>query len=211
MRELWEPRFPGGGGMSTLDWPLGFERTPAPERVRNNRFEKSLRQAIDELGQELERVGADDWRLSTSADHQKRNPNIPYANASPDDPGAVVRWTMDGDQYAVACDAYSRLRDNVRTLGLYVREKRKMEQRPVETGEAEFANARLPPADESDVVVVGAAGQPPHEVLGVAPDAPEGVVKAAAREMKKQNHPDQGGDVESFQNVVRAEEAMLDG
>lgn len=48
---------------------------------------------------------------------------------------------MDGEQYAGACDRFSRLRDNVRTVGLYVRKKRKMEQRPVVTGESELANA----------------------------------------------------------------------
>ena len=64
-------------------------------------------------------------------------------------------------------------------------------------GESEFANARLPPGDpERDAVV--------------APDAPENVVKAAARELKKEHHPDTGGDEARFKQVVTAEEAMLD-
>ena len=196
--------------MSDIDWPPGFERTPPEERTRNNRFEATLRQSIDDLVDELERVGVDDWRLETGAEHQKRNPRYPYANANPDDPGAVVRWTMDGEQYAVACDAYSRLRDNVRTLFMYVREKRKMEQRPVETGESEFANARLPPADE-EAVVASAGERPPHVILGVHPEATDSEVKAAARELKKQHHPDNGGDSERFKEVIEAEEAMLDG
>jgi hypothetical protein len=197
--------------MTEIDWPAEFERTPAGERTRNNRFDTSLRQSIDDLADELERVGVDDWRLSTGAEHQKQNPRYPYANASPDDPGAVVRWSMDGEQYAVACDAYSRLRDNVRTLFLYIREKRKMEDRPVMTGESEFANARLPPGDgETDAVVAGSASrQKPHEVLGVAPDAADTVVKAAARAMKADTHPDNGGSTEAFQRVVKAEEEML--
>ncbi len=191
-----------------IDWPATFERTNPAERTRNNRYEASLRTSINDLETELGRVGVDDWRLSTAARHQKQNPRYPYANASPTDPGAVVRWTMEGEQYAVACDAYSRLRDNVRTLYLYLREKRKMEQRPVETGESEFANARLPPADGDQQGAV-VARQPPHELLDVAPDASANVVKAAARQKLKEHHPDRGGDREMFQRVQDAKAAML--
>jgi len=196
-----------------LDWPSGWDRTPRGERERNNRFDTGLRQSIDDLVAELERVGVDDWRLSTDAQHQKQNPRYPYANASPDDPGAVVRWTMDGDQYAAACDAYTRLRDNVRSLYLYIREKRKMNQRPVVTGESEFANARLPPSDsERDTIVVNdASSQPdPHEILEVSRDASPEVVKAAARQRLAETHPDQGGDRSEFHQVKQAKEELLD-
>jgi hypothetical protein len=118
-----------------------------------------------------------------------------------------VRWSMDGHQHAIACDAYTRLRDNLRASYLYVREKRKMSNRPVRTGEDEFANARLPPADEEGEAVV--AREPPHEVLGVAPDANPGVVRAAARELKKQKHPDNGGSMQEFKRINEAEEELI--
>jgi len=198
--------------VSALDWPTGFDRTDPSDRERNNRYEASLRDSIDDLDAELDRLGVDDWRLSTDASHQKRNPKYPYADASPEDPSAVVRWTMDGDQYAVACDAYSRLRDNIRTLYLYIREKRKMEQRPVETGESEFANARLPPGEESDDSMSVVATRPPaYEVLGVERDAdPEEVREAFRREVQRA-HPDHGGSEAEFRRVKDAKESMLDG
>ncbi|WP_132060323.1 J domain-containing protein [Halorussus amylolyticus] len=192
---------------SDLDWPTQFDRTDPAERTPNNQFGATVRETIDDLETELDRLGVDNWRLSTAASHQKMNPKYPYADANPDDPSAVVRWRMDGAQYAVACDAYSRLRDNLRTLYLYIQEKRKMEKRPVETGESEFANARLPPGDAATEAVV--AREPPHEVLDVAPGADEAVVKAAARQLKKKHHPDAGGDESLFKRVVSAEEAML--
>lgn len=193
--------------MSNLDWPAGFERTDAANRERNNRYEATLRESIDDLETELDRLGVDHWRLSTDARHQKRNPNYPYADAVPDDPSAVVRWSMDDEQFAVACDAYSRLRDNVRTLDMYIREKRKMEQRPVETGESEFANARLPSGDDSDSVI---ASEPPHDVLGVARDADPEEVRKAFRQKARTLHPDQGGSEQEFKRVREAREAMLD-
>lgn len=189
-----------------IDWPIIFDRTPAAERTKNNRFKKSLRESIDDLVDELERLDVDDWRLSTDAIHQKKNPQYPYADSNPDDPGAVIRWTKDENQYAVACDNYSRLRDNVRTLYKYVQEKRKMMDRPVKTGHDEFANARLPPADDADV---SDANLPAHKILGVDPDSNESVIEAAARMRKKETHPDQGGDESEFKRVVEAEKEML--
>lgn len=113
---------------------------------------------------------------------------------------------MDGEQYAVACDAYSRLRDNVRTVVLYVREKRKMEGRPIATGESEFANARLPPAEGEAVV----ASKPPHEVLGVTRDADAATVNQAFRSLVKSAHPDNGGSPHAVKQLTEAREAMLD-
>jgi hypothetical protein len=194
----------------TLDWPQGFERTPERDRSPNRSYEVELHDAIDDLAAELDRLDVQDWRLSTAMDHQSRNPNYPYANQpQPDDPSVVVRWRMDDEQYAVACDAYSRVRDNLRTVGLYIREKRKMEQRPVETGESEFANARLPPADEDDVVVAGGSRVPPHEILEVDPDADPEIVKAAYRAKVKDAHPDSGGSRDAFRRIQSAKNAML--
>ncbi|WP_134671695.1 J domain-containing protein [Halorussus marinus] len=193
--------------MTALDWPTDFGRTEPAERTRNNHYGATVRETVDDLETEFDRLNADGWQLATAARHQKQNPKYPYADASPDDPGAVVRWTMNGRRYAVACDAYSRLRDNLRTLYLYVHEKRKMEQRPVKTGESEFANARLPSGEDGTDALV--AREPPHEVLDVAPDADAAVVEAAARRLKKRHHPDAGGDESRFKRVVDAEEAML--
>ncbi len=195
--------------MTGVDWPTGWDRTPSPDREPNKSYKMELRSAIEELQAEMRRLDVDDWRLSTDLDHQSQNPNVPYANQpEPQDPGVVVRWTMDGAQYAVACDRYSRVRDNLRTVGLYIREKRKMEKRPVVTGESEFANARLPPGDDESVAVGRA---PPHEVLDVAPDADDATVKNAWRERVKEAHPDAGGSNEGVKRVNRARDEMLGG
>ena len=143
--------------------------------------------------------GEIDWRLSTAAPHRKRD-GLPYADSNPDDPGVVVRWSKGGKQYCVACDHYDDLRDNIRTLGLYIEEKRKMSNRPVHTGQDEFATARLPSGDESDDVIVAGSPEPELDVetaadlLGVAPDAHDRVINAAFQETVKDGHPDQGGD-----------------
>jgi hypothetical protein len=42
------------------------------------------------------------------------------------------------------------------------------------------------------------------QLLGVAPDAGEAELKAAYRRRALETHPDQGGDPEAFQRVIRA-------
>ncbi|GGL57467.1 J domain-containing protein [Halocalculus aciditolerans] len=196
--------------MTRLDWPDGFERTASEARSPNRSYDVSLAKAFDDLERELVRLDVDDYRYSFDAEQRQRD-GRPYSRASPDDPGFVLRWTMEGDQYAVACDAYSRLRDNVRTVYHYVSEKRMMGSRPVKTGGSEFANARLPPGDEDAVDgTVVAHSRPPHEVLGVDADAPENVVKAAYRALTKEHHPDHGGSNEKQAELNAAREAMLD-
>ena len=196
-----------------VDWPAFADRTPPSERKRTSKYSVTKTQAIKRLRQELlERVDADDWRLSTASPHRKRD-GLPYADSNPDDPAAVVRWSKDGEQFAVACDRYTDVRDNIRTLGLYSEEKRKMSNRPVKTGQDEFATARLPPADDEDAIVAGGAvDEAPHEILGVAAEAAEPVVHGAFRELAKEAHPDAGGDSEySLKRLKEARNALLEG
>jgi hypothetical protein len=52
--------------------------------------------------------------------------------------------------------------------------------------------------------------RPPHDVLGVDPDAPALVVETAARERLKAAHPDRDGSIAEFQRVLEARNALLD-
>lgn len=103
-------------------------------------------------------------------------------------------------------DQYDRLRDNLRTVGIWIEETRKRNDRPVQTGNASFAAAELPSGDEPT-----AAGPPAHKVLGVDQDASPDEVRNAARRRMAETHPDQGGDSEHFKRVQKAKQAMLNG
>lgn len=190
-----------------IDWPIWADRTPSGSRERTAKFSVTLASAISDIETELEgRLGVDDWRLSTAARHRKKD-GRPYADADPDDPGAVIRWTMDGEQFAVAADRYAGLRDNVRAIGLYLGEKRKMADRPVRTGQSEFATAKLPPGDDEEAIVATDDGTLDRdraaELLGVRVDAHENAIRGAAERMLRRGHPDHGGDA----NVAEIQEA----
>ncbi|SFS63375.1 J domain-containing protein [Halostagnicola kamekurae] len=202
-------------GNSRLDWPTELERTDSTNRERTTKFDVTLGNAIKDIKREMDRLDVDDWRLETAMP-QRKTDGLPYASAAePEDPGVALRWTDDGEDYAIACDHYTRVRDNTRAIGLYLREKRKMENRPVTTGQSEFATARLPPANEDAIAAPPASSddefqEEPHEILEISPDASDDVVKAVARRKSADVHPDSDApDVEEYKRIQKAKDAML--
>lgn len=191
-----------------IDWPESFERTPAEDRTPYpNGFRVTRSTAFQNVLDELRSWdGVTDVQLDSGAEHQKQNPNKPYANATYEDPGVVVYFTKDGEEMAAACDRWDNPRDNAQDLYHYLHETRMQEQRGTVTAESEYDKLRLPSGDEDAVTV-----EPePHEVLGVAPDAPPAAVKGAYRELMKERHPDHGGTEEEFHRLQEAKEEMLD-
>lgn len=195
--------------MSNLDWPEEFERTdPIDRKPYPGGFQVTRSTAFQNVLDELQRwEDVTDVQVDSGAEHQKRNPNMAYANASFDDPGVVVRFTKDGEQMAAACDRWDNIRDNAQDLYHYLHETRMQGQRGSVTAQSEYDKLRLPSGDEDAV----AAEPPAHRVLGVDPDASRGEVMDAYRERVKETHPDQGGTDEQLQRVRDAKERMIDG
>ena len=193
--------------MSSIDWPDAFPRTPPHEREPySGGFQVTRSKAFGNILAELRGWdGVTDVQLESGAEHQKRNPNKPYANASFDDPGVVVYFTKDGEQMAAACDRWDNPRDNAQDLYHYLHETRMQELRGTVTAESEYQKLRLPSGDEDAV----AAAPPAHMVLGVEPDASAKEIHDAWRERVKETHPDNGGTAEQVQRVHDAKEAML--
>jgi len=70
----------------------------------------------------------------------------------------------------------------------------------------------LPSGDDEVVVADDGTTKEPHEVLGVAEDADDEVVRAVARRLAANVHPDQAdGDQREFKRIQEAKEAMLGG
>jgi len=194
---------------SNLDWPNEFPRTdPGDRESYPGGFRVTRSTAFENILDELRTWdGVTDVQLDSGAEHQKRNPNKPYARSSFDDPGVVVRFNKDGQDMAAACDCWDNPRDNAQDLYRYLNETRMQEQRGTVTAESEYSKLRLPSADDNVV----AASPPAHVVLGVAPDASESEIRDAYRERVHETHPDQGGSAEAHQRVQEAREELLDG
>lgn len=192
--------------MSELDWPREFDRTPPHERESySGGFQVTRSQAFQNVLDELRGWdGVSDVQLDSGAEHQQRDPNKPYANASFDDPGVVVRFQKDGQDMAAACDRWDNPRDNAQDLYYYLHETRLQELRGTVTAESEYEKLRLPSGNEAE-----AADPPPHKVLGVARNASDDEIRDAFRERIKETHSDQGGSSDAAKRVIRAKEEML--
>lgn len=198
--------------MTDLDWPAEFDRTPPEDRKPYpHGFRVSRSEAFESILSELRTMGAKNVQLDTGAEHQKQNPNKPYANASFDDPGVVVRFEHEGTQYAMPCDTWSNPRDNARAIARTLDAKRALTRYGVETIESEFRRHELPPGDGSmDEAVVAGPGDAPHEILGVSLNASDTEIKAAYREKVKETHPDKSnGNRREYIRVQEAKEVLL--
>jgi len=195
------------GDAEHIDWPAEFERTdPSDREAYSGGFRVTRATAFQNVLDELATwQGVTDVQLDSGAEHQKRNPNKPYANASYDDPGIVVYFQKDGKDMAAACDRWDNPRDNAQDLYHYLHETRMQEQRGTVTAESEYEKLRLPSGGDATT-----ADPPAHVVLGVDRDASEEEVQQAFRERAKETHADVDGNSEAFKRVKRAREAMLD-
>lgn len=128
----------------SLDWPDGFDRTPRSVRESYpHNFRVSQRQAFENIVTQVERMdGVSGLEIETAADHLERRPNVPRSNASPSDPGVVVRFVRDGERLVFPCDRWSSLRDNAQAIAKYIEAKRALERYGVQTVDSEFGTQK---------------------------------------------------------------------
>jgi hypothetical protein len=116
----------------------------------------------------------------------------------PDDPGVVVRFRVKAHPIEFACDAYTRIQDNLAAVAATIEAKRTVLRHGCATADREFQGYyALPPGD----VVVE---PPPHVVLGVAPDATQDEIRKAFRALALETHPDRGGDRDAWHQLKAA-------
>jgi hypothetical protein len=113
-----------------LYWPEQWPRTPPSERERTTRYKVTFADARDRLVHSLKLLGATEIVLSTNI--PMRKDGLPRMDiAEPNDAGVAVYWVERGkwnstkrdyDQIprVIACDHWTKVRDNIRAVGLAV-------------------------------------------------------------------------------------------
>jgi len=200
---------------ASIHWPDAYDRTPTEDRESYpGDLEPTRKESFQSIVDELQRWGATEVRISTASQHYVDRPNIPHQHDTPEDVGVAAYYLRADDRadswHAIACDRWATQRENARAIALYARRQRLAERCGVTTAQSTHAAAQLPSGNEEAIVAAGPGGQEPHEVLDVAPDAPDAVVEAAYREKTKVAHPDQGGSADELRRVQEAKEAMLE-
>jgi len=90
--------------VTDLQWPDGFDRTPAGERQSYpGGFEVSRRKAFNSILEELGKMDAVNVDVQTAAPHTTRNPNLPYKDPVEQPPGQ-----RPGDREVPRCQASDR-------------------------------------------------------------------------------------------------------
>lgn len=183
-----------------LKWPMGRDRQSKYSR-KPAAFKTTPGRARDELLHELKLLGARDVVISSNvATYRRGGQDIMYADqsAAKEDPGVAVYYTWKGEQYALACDRYTTVTDNLQALNKTVNAIRGIERWG--TGEmmkAAFAGFKaLPEQSQSQTAW--------YEVLEVSPKANESQIKEAYRRKAMESHPDRGGNSERFNLVQNA-------
>ena len=182
-----------------LAWPSGQPRTRTRRRSKfgGKAGRWSFGRARDDLLAEVQRLNASHVVLSTNV--RLRLDGLPYANErEPSDPGVAVyfRRRVGGEQrpFAVACDTYDRIADNLRAVKLTIEALRSIERHGSSALlEQAFSGFSALPAARTGI-------RPWREVLGLAVDCcdhwPLTTVEARYRELVHQHHPDRGGSHE---------------
>lgn len=185
-----------------LQWPVGWGRTSSAQREDHWAFKVSFAQARAELLHSVQVLGGTDIVLSTNV--PLRRDGLPFADGEnePDaryDPGAAIYWVRKGKPLALACDKWTKVRWNVRSLGLAVDGLRAIERSGASTLlDRAFSGFRMLPA------VASTTHGHWTEVLGVSIDASLVECEAAYKALARMHHTDRGGDGERIIALNRA-------
>jgi hypothetical protein len=181
-----------------LRWPHDRPRAPAGERGPA-RFELPLAAALDDMLVEIERMGGTHIVVSSNMPgYEKNGVWRPYADArEPDDPGVAVYFVLDNQPTCMTCDCWSRVRENIRSIGLTLEAMRGMERWGAAQRRQAFAGFRaLPPAASDWRTIFGVSGRPAFAE-----------VKKRYHELAAKAHPDHGGDHAAMAKLNAALEA----
>lgn len=186
-----------------LEWPLGKRRSI--RRKQSDFKALAFGRARDDVFAELRRFNASDVVMSTNI--PLRGDGIPYANwRQPEDPGVAVYFSLRAvgeplgtprRYYAIACDSYRKVEENMRALANTLAAMRTIERhgssQMLEQAMSGFA-AIPPPVDpQSWWARLGFGSRPTLDQA-----------ESRWRDLVKQHHPDRGGSPERMAEINAA-------
>lgn len=171
-------------------WPRAMRRSDAPYLVE---FEK----ARNELKDEIRKMGGRGLVISSNVPtRQDGEPYASSANKRYADPGVAVYFQRKGEQIAIACDHWTRVKDNLRAVGLTIKAMRQIERcGATELLNRAFTGFKALPAPENW-----------WEVLGVDEHATSAEIRTAYLIKIEKAHPDHGGSHDEASRINGAYE-----
>lgn len=199
---------------SPLSWPAHRPRTAwsrrRPGAFRTNSQDITVAAAMDRVEAELQRLGGINALLSSNLD--LRLDGRPRSGVGqPADPGVCLYFTLKAEPFALACDTYSRVAQNIAVLAAHLEATRAIERHGVASAaESLQAFSALPPP--------AAPARTCWDILGVSRqtimDLPERLrtitINEAWRGLSKAAHPDAGGTEAAQADLNAARTAALE-
>jgi hypothetical protein len=180
-----------------LHWPVGWPRTPRPQRAR---FDTNFSAARDGLLDELRRLKAS--QIVISSNLELRRDGLPKAQRrQPDDCGVAVYFLLNGHPQCIPSDKWNCIEDNLQAVRLTVAALRGLER----WGAKEMVTA----AFRGFAALPEGGNRSWWEVLGVGMNAQEADIRAAFVRLARIAHPDAGGSHEAFVELQKAYEDAL--
>lgn len=173
-----------------LAWPSGRSRT-APAQRKPGAFKRkdargwmvgvTVAVAMERLDAEITSLGGRYALLSSNI--ETRLDGRPRSGQSdPIDPGVCVYFQMGGKPYALACDTYSSVAQNIAALAAHIEATRAITRHGVASAAETLRAFEALPAPPSC-----------WELLGLSPGAARDEVERAFRSKSKDAHPDRPG------------------
>jgi hypothetical protein len=196
-----------------LAWPPGRPRRRQHERKAGNfstsrqdggnswrtKRDITITQAMDRLTTEVERLGGRYPLLS--ADLELRLDGAPRGGqAQPADPGVCLYFSLGGKPMAMACDAYTRVEQNIAALAAHIEATRAIARHGVATAAETLQAFEALPAPFDAV-------RDWRKILGDC-DTITGV-RDAWRAKAQEAHPDRGGHHAAMAELNAARDAAL--
>lgn len=212
-----------------LEWPAGHARTPDGDRERS-RFGKwnalvsvaqATRAVMEQIGMftrrgQTWRIDPDEVVISTNL--TLRNDGLPRSGQrAPEDPGVAVYFELDGHPYAMPCDKWDRVADNLYAIAKHLEAMRGMERWGVGNLHVAFAGFNaLPPGAGDSAQAAFTIDSAARFLVGEVrtSDTIEQVIrdtrvyKSLYRRVAAVLHPDRGGDADRFQLLQEAKRVL---
>ena len=210
-----------------LCWIPNKTRTPSYKRKRSQ-FQVSFAKARDDLLDllvELKRLNATNIIISSNV--ETRQDGLPYSGRrNPDDPGVAVYFRSFKKEYALGCDKWDRVKDNIRAIGCHINALRGIERwgvssveeafepflLPIASGNPTFYERRSSPELASPTYQSGGQNDTFSmwwTVLNVSPNASVEEIKQAYKKLSLTHHPDVGGDRTAWERLSKAYQEAL--
>lgn len=135
-----------------LSWPAGWKRTVRYQRKRapftTAGRSLTMTDSIKRLNGEMRRLGVRDGDWLISSNVPTRLDGLPYSGAKePDDCGVAVYFRLKQQPRCLACDAWTRVADNIAAIAQHIDALRRIDRYGVGTLDQAFAGYAALPAN----------------------------------------------------------------